>query len=63
MDSKEISSRDSIGNFSIVAASSLFQDGNYKLIVKEVQPANEVTKNEYNFYFRFEIKSRKNGGK
>jgi hypothetical protein len=63
IDSKEIHSRDSTGNFSIVAAVSLFQDGNYKLIVKEVQPANGVIKNEYNFHFKFEIRNRKNGGK
>ncbi len=56
IDSKEIHSRDSIGNFSIVAVSSLFPDGIYKLTVKEVEPANGAIKNEYNFHFRTERK-------
>ncbi len=54
IDSKDIHSRDSVGNFSIVANGSLFPNGIYKLTVKEVEPANGVIKNEYNFHFRIE---------
>ena len=61
IDSKEIHSRDSVGNFSVVAATSLFQDGTYSLTVKERETTNGVIKNEYSFHFR--IENRKKGGK
>lgn len=57
IDSKRIRSRDSIGNFSIVATASLFPDGNYKLAVKEVDSAKKAIKNEYSFDFRIQRKS------
>lgn len=56
IDSEAIHSRDSIGNFSIVAASSAFADGKYKLNVKETEPSNGVMKNEYAFHFYIERK-------
>jgi hypothetical protein len=54
IESGVIRSRDTIGNFSIVAANQLFPVGIYKLTVKEVELANGAVKNEYHFQFRID---------
>ena len=51
IDSEEIHSRDSLGNFSIVCNSKLFPDGDYSLIVKEVAQTRQI-KDEYRFLFQ-----------
>lgn len=52
IDSKVIRSRDSIGNFSIVAATSLFPDGLYSLTIQEIESATGALRNEHYFQFR-----------
>ncbi len=52
IDSGVIQSRDSVGNFSIVATSSLFPDGRYELTVQEIEPATGTVRDEHYFQFR-----------
>jgi hypothetical protein len=53
IDWAEIKSRDSIGNFSIVGSSSLFPNGHYTLLIKEMNRPGEI-KEEYRFRFRID---------
>lgn len=52
VDSGVIRGRDSVGNFSIVAASSLFPDGRYDLAVQEIESETGTTRDEHYFQFR-----------
>lgn len=52
VDSGTIRSRDSVGNFSIVATSSLFPDGRYRLTVQEIEAATGRVKEDHQFLFR-----------
>lgn len=54
LESGEIQSRDSVGNFSIVANSSFFSDGHYNLKVKEIERRTKEVKDQYLFRFRIE---------
>lgn len=59
VDSEIIRSRDPLGNFSVVAASSQFPDGRYSLTVKEIEPAAGTVKDQYHFQFRVDRKQNR----
>jgi hypothetical protein len=52
VDSGIIQSRDLVGNFSIVAVSSLFPNNSYSMMIKEIEVATGKAKTDHHFRFR-----------